>query len=230
MSRPPSLGLNAERRAIEASRPGGLDVRGPISRAIRDAGVTVPAAAPTPAASAPLSGLTADERRVHAILMDSLVMFQQQGQPGSGLSYVERKKLGDLDLAFIDAELAKMNRTGEFSGTLAKWTFLACVGVLAFLLLIPLLTGAATATLLLWAGGGLLAAGVFALVAGSTTLAPYASPQRKKIYHALRELALFAHPDDLPVSDALRQADLVIDKLAEADEPSLAPTRSRTRA
>ena len=226
MSRPPALSLTADRRATAR----GLDVRGPISRAIREAGVTVTKGAPEPAPTGPLSGLTADERRVHSILLDSLVMLQQQGQPGSNLSYVERKKLGELDLAFIDGELEKMNRTGEFSGTTAKWTFLGGLAVLAFLLLIPLLTGESTGTLLLWAGGGILAAGVAALLAGAASLAPYTSPQRKKIYHALRELALFAHPDDLPVSDALRQADLVIDRLADADEPSASPTRHRIRA
>lgn len=242
------------RAAQQAVR--GLDVRGPVSQALGKTGivvptgvepeVTAPASAPerkpapraygkaaprvlkpfaeapwptrppTSAASAPLTGLTADERRVHRILVDTLDVATEQATGLGGLLSADRKKLHALDLAFIDAQLAGAARRGatiQTLGVAAVTAMFVAVAVLA------VLGHAAFAAAL--AVAAVVAAGKLA------THGTGATGQRRRILLALRELALLAHADDA-TSDALSQADALIDRLADADQapaPLLDPSR-----
>ena len=168
-----------------------------------------------------LSGLTADERRVHRILLDSLDRDSRQGYGNgtgvTGLSYAENKRLKVLDLAFINAQLAKMDRTAEAAVTIAKWggavglaALLATMAVLAVLgdLALAALIGGSTVMVALLLGPAL---------AGLSTLDTGESP-RRQIYEALRELALLV--DDAPVSTALDEADRLIDAFADPAPPT----------
>lgn len=240
----------------------GLDVRGPVSRALGQIPVPLaeapddtpasPASVPPPTPSprrtgasarrvlkpfeeapwptrapktdpkAALSGLTADERRVHRILLDTLVIQSEHGYGNGtgvvGLSYAEKQYLTVLDLAFIDAEIEKMDRGTTFSPKVLNLVMVAGAGLLG------ITAGALT---LMGEGGAALSvvgivAAVFFLVmpllliaTTNTSSRPVATP-RRKIYAALRELALLV--DDAPVSDALQQADAVIDRLAANDD------------
>lgn len=186
-----------------------------------------PTRRPASGSGDPLSGLTADERRVHQILLDALALDSQQGLGNGtgvvGLSYLENKKLKALDLAFINAELAKMAERQTQAGEAGR------LGLLATLFLGPIALGIA-----LIAGAGieaaLIALGVLGAVSAgllAQSAAVPASAQRRKIYQALRELALLV--DDAPVSEAVAQADALIDRLAEADAPSGADRPARTR-
>ena len=234
-TRPPSLGLVADRRIREAAARGGpgLDVRGPISEAMARTGLAVPARAPAPTPAAPLSGLTADERRVHAILIDALAMTARQGLgDGTGistLSFAEKKNLAVLDLPFIEAELIKMTSGGLVSPTV-RWTLGVGTALGAGLLAAMVFTGEDLLT-----GGALVSVLTLVLALGALALqaarARAGSPQREKVYRPLRELALVAH-DDLPVSDALQNADRVIDRLALSDQtPASTPAlRGRVRS
>ena len=190
------------------------------------------AAWPTRRASAPeadpLSGLTADERRVHRILLDALALDSQQGYGNgngvTGLSYLENKKLKALDLPFINAEIAKMTEPRSFNTPTFRWMAgLGAASALGFL-----------AALVTTAGDVSSDVSVLTLITFVLTTAAFAiravqeatvSPQRKKIYEALRELALLV--DDAPFSDALAEADRLIDRLGGVDEPaSGAPDRT----
>ena len=166
----------------------------------------------------PLSGLTPDERRVHRILLDALA----RENANEGLSYAAKKRLDRLDLAFINAELAKMT---ERQARASEWGRL---GLLAALFVLPLAVGlalvaGADAPAVLPPFLGALAA-VSAGLLGLSAKSGGASP-RRQIYEALRELALLV--DDAPVSDALRQADQLIDHFAEPAAPprTAAPSR-----
>ncbi len=270
----PTSRLADQRIRAAASQVVGLDVRGPVSRALGqipvpladEAGETAApptsAAPPTqsprrtgakparrvvkPFADAPwptqqaranpkavLSGLTADERRVHRILLDTLAIHgdlaYNNGMGTPGLTYAEKRKLAVLDLAFIDSEIAKMEQGVEWNTPGIRWLLgigSALMGLIA--------AGAA-------AGGDTDAALGFGAVAMVLPLLlillltiqmpklNQASAPRRKIYDALRELALLV--DDAPVSDALQQADAVIDRLAASDDsPRLRLDDSSTSA
>jgi len=176
-----------------------------------------------PAPADPLSGLTADERRVHRILLDALDLTARQGDLGRGAGYAERQRLEALDLAFINAQLAKM---AEGPAATGRPLIVAGALILGFGVALSLGAPALVAALL---GTALIVAG--ALVAtGSRSRAR--GPQRQKIYEALRELALLVEP--APASTAVAEADRIIDRLAVADlgepEPHRAPAaRLRTR-
>ena len=172
-----------------------------------------------------LSGLTSDERRVHRILVDTLDLTSRQSEYAPGLSYVERKRLDALDLAFINAQLAKMDGRRDLAGSIKGKALLGGA----------VLTGL-TASVLAGGGGGkalslLAGAAVVAVVLVVGTLVQNALPSstrgaspRRRIYEALRELALLV--DDAPVSDALQQADALIDQMAAADAtPPARPPR-----
>ncbi|PAP75162.1 hypothetical protein [Rubrivirga marina] len=170
----------------------------------------------------PLSGLTADERRVHRILLSQLDLANAQSQSGIGsLTYVETKRLESLDLAFINAELAKMTERRVQTAEVGR------VGLLTAVVLAPLALGVA-----LVAGAGieavLIALAVLmavssALLAQSAAAGP--STPRRQIYEALRELALLLDGD--ATSEAVLQADLLIDQLADADTSVHTPTARR---
>lgn len=185
---------------------------------------------PRAAEPAPLSGLTADERRVHRILIDSLAIVTAQGNgAATGLSYAETKSLEALDLAFIDDRLAAMERRDDLAGTVAQWA--GALGAVGTLVAVAVLvaTGAAADAIALTVG-----AGVMLMVLGSLpALAQGAAAGRPKrrIYEALRELAVLN--DESATSDAVLRADALIDRLAADDlgeAPEAPPTRRRTRA
>lgn len=248
-------------RAASLAVPG-LDVRGPVSRAlgqipvplaepVDEAGETEPViSAPTRTASRPraeaatrvlkpfadtpwptqkakadprqaLSGLTADERRVHRILLETLAIQGQMGYDAGrmstpGLSYTEKQNLAVLDLAFIDTEIAKMKRGLSTSSRAVRLSLAVGATLTALTAGVLMLAGEGDAALFvsLMTGVALfLAVGFASLVSGAPTSA---STPRRKIYDALRELALLVN--DAPISDALHQADAVIDRLADADD------------
>ncbi|MGB3542129.1 hypothetical protein [Rubrivirga sp.] len=249
-------------RAAAAQAALRLDVRGPVSKALGDAGITIEPAdlervvledesnprdrAPEPrvrprgrglepthkpfkdtpwpsrsstSRATPASGLTPDERRVHRILLEQLELASQYGHGTGtiGLTYAEKKHLKSLNLAFIEDEIAKMDRGLDASHPAVGWgigfgtaMMVATAGLFALM--------GETAFV---AGFLLVALAVFTLgrpfvrmmegVSQSTT-------PRRKIYHALRELALLVH--DLPESPALDHADRVIDQFSVLeDEP-----------
>lgn len=188
------------------------------------------------AAPAPLTGLTADERRVHQILLDTLEITSRNDDYAAGLSYAEKQRLGALDLAFINAQLAKMDRRGEVSAAVAKWA--GGVGVLALVGAVAgaLATGADAGTVGLVVGlclFALLSIGALSAAAVTSPVRGSVGGQRRKIYEALRELALLVEPDGA-TSDAVAEADRLIDRLALDDlggEPDAAPARrSRVRS
>ena len=262
--------LAADRRVRAAALQAapGLDVRGPVSRALGRAGITVPPAPlaadepaapgearaasgaapvgsratggrperptasgppaaprvvkpfapapwptrrPAPLAAPPpavLSGLTADERRVHRILLDSLARTNTLDGVSDGLTYVEKKRLATLDLPYIDAEIARMKARPSISGL--RWLLVALAVGAALPLLAVGDVGSPTDKLTLFVVGMLCAVGV---LRGARK--PGGHTQRLAVFRALRELALLADPDDV-TSDAVRQADAVIDRLARA--------------
>ncbi|MEM7787138.1 MAG: hypothetical protein AAF594_05350 [Bacteroidota bacterium] len=177
--------------------------------------------------AAPLLGLTPDERRVHRILIDALVVDSQQGLGNGtgvvGLSYLERKKLEALDLAYINAELAKMSRPASFDSPMFRWMAAgAGVGAVGFLLALTRAAGDLTDA------GSMLSLLTFVLCTAAFAIRAVqeatVSPQRKKIYEALRELALLV--DDLPVSEAVATADRLIDGLAAEPAPASGADRA----
>ena len=165
----------------------------------------------TPGPPAALSGLTADERRVHRILLDALARENTNADVSDGLTYTEKKHLSTLSLPYIDAEIARLNAKPSVSGL--RWLFVA----LALGVAMPLL----------FAGGSgdppdswrilamVILFGVVFLF--NVRKSNGSTKQRLAIFEALRELALLADPDDV-TSDALAQADAVIDRLADADD------------
>ncbi len=186
-----------------------------------------PTKRPASAPMEPLSGLTADERRVHRILLDSLARLNAERNGGlGGLSFAERKKLETLDLGYLDDQLAAMVRRRKTTTTALQ------VGMTAGVLLVPLLAlglflnGVLDAVPIVL--GALIAlAGVGAALAAQSGVGRSASP-RQAIYEALRELALVADADDA-TSEALAQADLLIDTLADADESAMTAAARRAR-
>ena len=171
-----------------------------------------------------LSGLTADERRVHRILLDSLEREAASGGAGE-LSYLEKKRLGVLDLAFINAQLAKMEGRGgsPVSTRLALQIGAAVVGIVSAALA---LLGEGGAAVFVGLGSGFAVLGSVALAHLIAQSATSASNPRRQIYEALRELALLV--DDTPVSAALDEADRLIDTFAgTAPHGRPAPPRSQ---
>ena len=180
-----------------------------------------------------LSGLTADERRVHRILIDTLDLQTTHESGLGGLSYGDRKKLEALDLAFIDQQIEKLTRREKMAGQFATaggvgGAFMA-MGVVMGLVV----SGDASA-----AAGAALAAGLVILMAVIAAAAYSAGgggrirPGRaqRRVYDALRELALLV--EDADPSDALAQADALIDRIALDDlgPDDLAPADGAPRA
>ena len=186
-----------------------------------------PRAEPKAAPETMLTGLTADERRVHRILLDSLARTNTLDGVSDGLTYVEKKRLASLDLTYIDAEIAQMKARPSISGL--RWLLVALAVGAGLPLLVMGDVGSLTDKLAFFVIGMLCAVGV---LRGAHK--PSGNTQRLAIFEALRELALLADPDDV-TSDALAQADAVIDRLAADAEPRLsldadAPTTVASRA
>lgn len=173
-----------------------------------------------------MAGLTDDERRVHRALIDALHKRAQTGLDSTGtpgLSYAERKRLQALDLAFINAELAKMEKplvlgSPRFRVSAALIALLA-LGVMAAALVKGDVVGGAnlltnlltTLALALSALGGM--SDLFGLSVGR--------PERKRIYEALRELALVVDDPSEAASAALQRSDRLIDQLTTDAAPVL---------
>lgn len=170
-----------------------------------------------------LAGLTTDERRVHRALIDALDTRAQSGLDNTGtagLSYAERKRLQALDLAFINAELAKMEKP-LFLGSSRFRIGSAFVALFAL--------GVMMATVL--NGNGANSGNVLTIVALVLTMLGGFSdlfglragrPERKRIYQALRELALVGDDPSEVTSATLLHSDRLIDQLtAGAVRPPL---------
>ena len=206
----------------ETAAPPSADDRPALSRTTAG-GVAAPEPVVKPFEAAPwptrpgrderaLSGLTADERRVHKILLDSLERESRQGGAGDS-SYLERKRLEALDLAFINAQLAKMEgRDGGRRTTMRLGLTIGSCLIAAVVLALALL-GEGGAALFVGIGTGLTLLLVAALTRAVIASPRSASNPRRQIYEALRELALLV--DDAPVSAALDRADRLIDTFAD---------------
>lgn len=209
----PDLSLNAERRA---TTPGGpVRVEKTIGRA--------PAAKKEQQPKSP--ALTRREQRIKRILLKELDKLQRQ-QLGGGLTYVEKQRLDKaLDVAFIDREIAKMQKQ------LRRLPWIAGVfGALLLMLVLaglwPLLTGAASFG---WSDLN----NVIILLAGVIGPLTTARSIRRKlwIYEALRELS-DADEMDVTLGRAAEEADALIARIVdhELDLEDRLPARPRTRA
>ena len=178
----------------------------------------------SPEPPATLSGLTADERRVHRILLDALARENARDGISDGLSYAEKKNLGVLDLGFINGEIAEMERRRTAR---AAWVpaLLALGAVVVPLVVLAAAVGGGAEAAIFAVLLSALAAGA---VLASQAAAPRAMSSREAIYQALRELAVLADPDDV-TSDALAQADAVIDRLADVDTSGATSGTTRQR-
>ena len=168
--------------------------------------------------------LTADERRVHRILIESLEREYARQDSGLGsMSYAEKQKLKALDLAHLDAELSAMDRNHELLNRLTKGGLAAGFVALPLVALILFRSGAENALA--------VTVGLVTMLVGlGSTLAVRSGPsQRQAIYEALRELALAADPGETP-SAAVAEADRIIDRLAFADLSEAEPSAERARA
>ena len=165
---------------------------------------------------AALAGLTPDERRVHTALLDALDRRARLGidKTGvAGLSYAERKKLQALDLAFINAEIAKMER--PFFGASGRRSRTVAAIIAAFALGLMVATavkdgGIDGADAVLFVGM------FFTAVAGLVDWLGF-RPQpaeRRRIFAALRELALLVDDPAPATTQALRESDHLMDQLA----------------
>lgn len=219
---PPRALSGAEGTATEADRAAdrparktrGLQARPPKP-------IVVPTKLPPATAS---DALTADERRVHRILIESLEREYARQDSGLGsMSYAEKQKLKALELAHIDAELEKMGRNRDLARRLTKATLAAGFVVLPLVALLLFRSGVENALPMTF--------GFVTLLVGlGSTLAVRSGPsQRQAIYEALRELALAADPGDHP-SAAVAEADRIIDQLAVADLGAPETTADRAPA
>lgn len=213
-SRPAPLTQTAERRAS-------LEVRGPVSRSIGRDRQARRAGDAAGNARQPGSGLTLRERRIKAILLKELEKVNGRDY-GAGLSYNEKQKLEKtLDVDYIDAELAKMDKTQRNVRRFRNWVA------------IPLAAAAAAYTVWSLATGqplnALFPALTPALLLVSFVQQNKATQRRRWIYEALRELS---DADDLDVQlpESVAWADLLIDRIVEAEEEASAVPLRRTRA
>lgn len=212
--RPAPLSRTAERRAS-------LEVRGPVSRSIGRA--TEPRRAGG-ADRQPGAGLTLRERRVKKILLKELEKLSGQGK--TWVSYKERKHLFEtLDVAFIDREIAKM--TSQLRPKPWLWVFLGGFAVLYAGLQIaqavgdPLSWGAFLQVAL---GLAVPASFIYGQIASRR-----ATQRRLWIYEALRELS-DADEIDVHLPESVALADLLIDRIVEAEDAASAVPLRRTRA
>ena len=222
-ARPPSLGLVADRRIREdaARTAPRLDVRGPVSSSRRTIGAADERAR-TPDRQ-PGAGLTRRERRVKAILLKELERMNGEGK--QWISYQERRKLFDtLDVDFIDREIATMERR------LRPRPWLTVPLALLALAYPGVYIGGAVGEPLSWATGLQVVLGLampaslaFSWVAGRRALR-----RRLWIYQALRELS-DAEDEGVQLDESVRLADLLIDRIVDADESAARTPLHRIR-
>ncbi|MEM1054253.1 MAG: hypothetical protein AAGI52_01905 [Bacteroidota bacterium] len=212
--RPVPLTVTAESRASS------LEVRGPVSRSIgraESSRLGTEAGPRTPGA-----GLTLRERRIKRILLKELEKISAK-EYGSGLSYNEKQKLEKtLDAEFIDAELAKMDKAERTMQVVRNW------------LAIPLAVLATGVAIWAIASGEPLLDALFPAVTPLFLLFGFtqqsrATKRRRWIYEALRELS---DADDLDVQlpESVALADLLIDRIVEAEDDASAVPLRRIRA
>ena len=206
--------LTADRRAREggAGVPS-YEVRGPVSKSLGRGGVPRPAPA----------GLTRRERRVRAILLKELETLGGGGS--SWVSFQERKKLFDtLDVAFIDREIAKMER--QLRPRPVLYGALAVFGVVFAGLKIATHVGDPVS----WFAALDVAIGFawpFAIAFGFVQRRR-ATRRRLWIYQALRELS-DAEDEGLQLDESVRLADLLIDRIVDAEEAAARTPLHRIR-
>ncbi|MEL6616041.1 MAG: hypothetical protein AAFQ43_09905 [Bacteroidota bacterium] len=218
MSRPAPLSTAADRRPA-------FEVRGEVSRTIGRPAVDSASGARGETAMRqrpPGAGLTLRERRVKKILLKELEKLSGKDY-GAGLSYNEKQKLEKtLDAEFIDQELWKMDRAEARLRAVRLWLGwpLAIVAV-------------AVAAWSLASGQPLLDA-VFPALTPLFLLFSFAqqskaTKRRRWIYEALRELS---DADDLDVQlpESVALADLLIDRIVEAEDAASGVPLRRTRA
>lgn len=216
-ARPIPLDLTADRRAQEAAASGpGVEVRGPVSKTMGRAGDgrRQPLVVRPPGA-----GLTRRERRIKDVLVKELERLQQ----GQGLTYVEKQKLvKTLDVAFIDAELAKMRkRLRQLPLALGAVVAVAAIGILAAFAA-DVFAGAAV-----WSDGFAFLSLLPAALAPA--LQQKAIQRKIWIYEALRELS-DAEEMDVQLPDSVALADLLIDRIVDAEEEASRTPLRRIRA
>ena len=167
--------------------------------------------------------LTADERRVHRILIETLEREYVREDSGLGsMSYAEKQKLKALDLDHIDAELARMDRQHNLLHTLGRRGLAAGFVVLPLVAFLLFDHGVENAL-------GLTLGFLSILISTASLTFRQTPPQRQAIYEALRELALAADPGEHP-SAAVAEADRIIDRLAFADLGDAQPSAERVPA
>lgn len=207
-SRPPDLSLVADRRARETghrSTPTLTDKR-PLGRSGEGRGAAS-AADGEATTRAPGAGLTKRERRVKNLLLKELKTLSD----GKALSYNEIQKLDKtLDVAFIDEQLKAMRKQLRWLPKILLGGVV--MGSIFFLIIVS--DGLA--------GGSVdWGSAVMSLLSFlSAFAAPYFQSKalRRKIfiYEALRELS-DADEESVQLSEAVRQADLLIDRIVEQE-------------
>ena len=220
-TRPPSLGLVADRRIREdaAQTAPQLDVRGPVSKTMGRHHER----ARTPDRQ-PGAGLTRRERRVKAILLKELEKMSGEGK--RWISYQERKKLFDtLDVDFIDREIAKMERQLR---PRPVWT--AVLAVIGLAYPIFYIGGAVGEPLSWWTAlDVLLGLAMPVSLVASWTMSRKATQRRLWIYQALRELS-DAEDEGRQLDESVRLADLLIDRIVDAEESAARTPLHRIRS
>lgn len=210
----PGPTLTADRRAREGGA-GAPPYRGQESEP-KGLGRS-PAPRPAP------SGLTRRERRIKAILLKELETLGGGGS--SWVSYEERKKLFDtLDVAFIDREIAKMERQLRPRPVL--------YGLLAAFLVVSVAVrmGGHVGDPLSWAAALDLFFGLAVPISVGATFVYGRKATRRRlwIYQALRELS-DAEDEDLRLDESVRLADLLIDRIVDAEEAAARTPLHRIR-
>lgn len=219
-TRPPSLGLVADRRIREAASQGAptLDVRGPLSKT---GGRTSASQTPTRPAGA---GLTRRERRIKAILLKELEALNSSGK--TWISYQERKKLFDtLDIPFIDREIARMKRQLRPR----PWLVVLSVSFLAVLVGTKVLTRLGEPLTWLGALDVMLGVALAASLAMTFVQTRKATRRRLWIYEALRELS-DAEDEDVQLPESVALADLLIDRIVAQEESARRAPLHRIRS
>ena len=213
--RPAPLRLTADRRAREggAGTPS-YAVRGPVSGALGRGG---PASRPAP------TGLTRRERRVKAILLKELETLSGTGTTWT--SYQERKKLFDtLDIAFIDREIEKMRKQ------LRPRPWLVGLGAVFGVAYVGLRLAPHVGEPLSWFAGldVLITLLLPVAMVSSFVFRRKATRRRLWIYQALRELS-DAEDEGVQLDESVRLADLLIDRILDAEETAAPAPLHRIR-
>ena len=213
---PTSLRTVADRRVRDA-QASGLEVRGPLSKSLGRTG----SPGRTPGSRG--TGLTRRERKVKAVLLKELERMHKGGK--TWVSYQEREKLFEaLDVGFIDREIAKMEHQLRPRPVLVG--VVAAIGVTAIALKVATHAGEpftwwAAFDVVLWTGWLISMAYGF-------DQSRKATQRRLWIYQALRELS-DADDEDVQLDESVRLADLLIDRIIDAEDAAAPAPLHRIR-